>query len=144
MAGRRWRLVAWAAAAFFPLAGCSDSGDDGTRPDGGGQAEVSFADDIQPIFTASCAVGGCHGGGSTSGGLTLAAGQSHAALVNVPAQQRPDLKRIRPVEPDSSYLYLKITGAEGVSIMPPPPSGSLPSDQITLIRTWIENGALDD
>lgn len=130
--------VVWVGLSF----GCSDRGDKNTQPNGGGSEEVSFADIVQPIFTGSCASAGCHGGGAPSADLDLSPGQSYAALVNVPAQQRPALKRVLPNEPDSSYLYHRLTGAQGASLMPP--GGGLPAGQIAEIRQWIEEGARDN
>jgi mono/diheme cytochrome c family protein len=124
-------------------AGCSDQGSD--PADEGGPTDppddgVSFASDVQPIFDASCV--GCHGPGGNAG-LDLSAGASWANLVDVPSAET-QLLRVHPSEPDSSWLYLKMTGAhDGVgSVMPP--SGPLPTATLDLVRTWIEEGALDN
>jgi len=132
-------LVRVAGVLGLLLVGCSDSGEKNTQPNGNGGEEVSFAGVVQPIFTASCATGGCHSSTGPAGDLDLSPGQSYAALVNMPALQRPDLKRILPDEPDSSYLYHRLTGAQGATLMPP--GGALPAGQIAEIRQWIEEGA---
>jgi len=125
-------------------AGCSDYGD--APEDAGGIVEppppsVSFAADVQPIFDANCV--GCHGAVGNAD-LTLLAGQSHANLVGVVATES-DLARIHPGEPDSSWLYLKITdGQDFGTHMPPPPLPLLPDSAREAIRTWIEEGALDN
>ena len=123
------------------LIACSDLGDD--PEDGGGPMNpppeaVSFADDIQPIFDANCVV--CHGDGGNAG-LDLRSGQSYTNLVGIKATES-DLSRIEPGEPMNSWLYLKLTGQQDVGTMMPP-SGSLDADLTDLVRTWIEEGALD-
>ncbi len=138
--GRLWVLALGLAAL---LASCSDSGDKATDPGGGpSNEEVSFAADVQPILSGSCAVSDCHAGASPAQGLDLSAGASYAALVGVQAAQRPDLQRVHPGEPDSSYLVLKIEGGQGISRMPP--GGALQAEQIATIRSWIEEGADDN
>jgi mono/diheme cytochrome c family protein len=128
-------------AAVVMLAGCSDQGDDPV--DEGGPLDpptaVSFADDIQPIFDASCA--GCHGVGGAAG-LNLTAGASYAQLVGVEAAES-DLNRVEPGEPNQSWLYLKITGNQDVGDSMPP-SGLLPSASRDLVRDWIADGAPDN
>jgi hypothetical protein len=132
------RCLVLAAAWLVPLAGCSDMGNDAAQPSGGSE-EVSFSADVQPIFSASCAISDCHSGEFPAADMNLSAGQSHAALVNVPALQRPDLERVLAGEPDSSYLYHRLTAAQGATVMPP--GSPLPAGQIATIRQWIEEGA---
>jgi mono/diheme cytochrome c family protein len=123
------------------LVACSDLGDD--PADGGGPMDppseaVSFTDDIQPIFDANCVV--CHGDGGNAG-LDLRSGQSYTNLVGIKATES-DLSRIEPGEPMNSWLYLKLTGQQDVGTMMPP-TGFLDADLTDLVRTWIEEGALD-
>jgi hypothetical protein len=106
--------------------------------------DVSFALDIQPIFNANCS---CHISGM-SGGLSLAEGQSYANLVGVPSSQVPSLNRVEPGDPDNSYLYMKHSGAPGIS------GGRMPlnnptffdanPDLLELERQWILGGALNN
>ena len=103
---------------------------------------VSFAAAVQPIFTESCALSGCHTGTFPAGGLDLAAGQAYANIVNVASGEVPALKRVLPGDASSSYLYQKITNASG-TLGSPMPLGSnpLPSDEIDAIEAWINQGA---
>ena len=110
--------------------------------------DVSFSVDVQPIFTASCAVMGCHdgvggpggrpvGGGATSLDLTL--GNAYESLLNATSPCGPV---VLSGEPDSSLLIGKLTGSEVCTgtQMPkgdPPLAGSL----IDTISTWICQGA---
>lgn len=131
----------WLAALAACLGGCSDQGDptDG-EPDGA----ISYAGDIQPIFSASCASNDCHGGPEPALGLSLVAGSSYANIVDQPSLQRPDLRLVLPGEPDSSYLYLKLVGTAGIDGARMPFGGTLPQASIDRIGDWIARGALPD
>ncbi len=136
-----WRRGLFLAVLLLaPFAGCSDSGEKVTEPNGGPEL-VSFSAAIQPIFSASCALSQCHSGAVPTGGMDLSAGQSHAAIVGVSATMQPDLKRVLPFEPDSSFLYHRLIG-QGASVMPP--GSSLLAGEIAEIRQWIEEGALNN
>ena len=131
--------------ALAVLAGCSDYGDD--PMDGGGPTDppdppeptVSYADDVQPIFDANCV--GCHGDGGNAG-LDLRPGLSYANLYEVQSTESA-LNRVEPEEPMLSWLYLKLTGQQNVGTEMPPGS-LLDADTRELVRTWIEEGALDN
>ena len=103
-----------------------------TGPDTGGS--IDYDRDIQPIWNRSCT--SCHSGSSPSGGLDLRAGVSYSNLVNV-ISPTYNVWRVRSGKPDSSVLYHKIidSGRYGGKM---PPGGSLSSDEINLIRRWIE------
>lgn len=127
-----------AAAVIVVLAGCSDRGTEPTSP-GGGVDPVSYAADVQPIWNANCT--GCHGAGG-NGGLDLRMPGSRANLVDVPSPSWPGL-RVVAGEPDSSVLYLKLTGTAGVGDRMPQ-GGSLGADDTEIVRLWIAEGALDN
>jgi hypothetical protein len=99
--------------------------------------QVEYETEIQPIFNANCT--GCHG---SSGGLSLAAGVSYNNLVGIPSNQQPSINLVEPEDPANSYLYMKITGAEGISGQRMPIGGQLSNADITTIETWINEGAL--
>lgn len=114
--------------------------------DGGGGGDlVSFAADIQPIFTANCAVAGCHVGPSGQAGLVLEPGQALGNIVNVPSSQMPALSRIAPGDPANSYLVRKIGGG-GAFIGAAMPLGRAPLSgaQIQAIVRWVEQGAMNN
>jgi hypothetical protein len=83
---------------------------------------VSFSSDLQPIFTANCALSGCHVAGSQVPYLTsdVSYSQLTSGYVNT-------------VIPSQSTLYLMINGEMSVHI----PSAS----DRQKIYDWIRNGA---
>jgi hypothetical protein len=106
---------------------------------------VSFCADIQPIFTASCALSGCHAGPAPQLGQNLAPGNAYASIVNVPSVEAPALDRVEPGDPDASYLVHKIQGTfasvGGSGGRMPLGQGALPQEDIDRIRAWIVAGA---
>ncbi len=99
-------------------------------------AQVSFAT-VQQLLTGYCS--GCH---PPNQGMNLLAGQVYANIVNVRSQEDPALMRVRPGDPASSYLYLKVSESR------PPVGGQMPlegspltNDQLTTLRVWIQQGA---
>src|SRR5207244_11159735 len=69
----------------------------------------------QPIFNRSCALGGCHVGPVPAQGQDLTAGVAYAQSVNVPSTEQPRLKRVKPGDPNNSYLVRKIQGGPNIS-----------------------------
>jgi hypothetical protein len=140
---------AWGLAASLLLLGSLSTAcfsEHTTAPAGGGV--VSFANDIQPILSGSCAFSNCHGTNANPGGrpMVLTTGQSYANMVGVFAVELTTMQRIRAGEPDNSYLIHKIQGTHrgiGGSGERMPLSGSpLSQTQINLFRSWVAKGAL--
>jgi hypothetical protein len=100
-------------------------------------APVDFEKDVQPIFTANCAVAGCHAGTRASAALRLDAGFSYDSLLSPSSPFSP---RVIPKDPDKSLLVQRIEG----TFPPQMPQGRPPLSQaqISLIRRWISEGAL--
>jgi hypothetical protein len=141
---RRVRPCA-ASAVLLVLAlagGCADQG----GPVTGAPVQpvpVSFANDVQSIFTASCVAASCHGTPRPPTNPDLRAGSSWAALVNVTSAGYPPDLRVEPGHPERSVLYLKISGTSRGARMP---FGLAPLDsaQVVTIRRWIAEGALEN
>jgi hypothetical protein len=106
---------------------------------------VCFTRDIQPIFTANCALSGCHAGTSPQQNQNLSAGLAYQYIVNVASNERAGMKRVLPFQPDSSYLVHKIQGTQlsvgGSGARMPLGAAPLTQGQIDLIRAWIAAGA---
>ena len=110
---------------------CGTCGGSGLNADGCcGETSncVHYEDEIQPILNNKCI--GCHNDGHSTG-LDL---RSHAGVM------RGSNNRSVIIEYDhlSSELWKKINSAAM------PPIGSLTTNQIYLIMTWIDEGALDN
>lgn len=142
-------FVGTLAMATLACAGDGTSGPPGNNGNGNdGDGTVSFAVSVQPIFTASCALSGCHAGLTPQLGQNLSQGQAFSNIVNVPAVEVPGLMRVRPNLPDSSYLVHKIQGTQGTvggsGARMPLTGCCLDQAQIDIIRTWISQGAVNN
>lgn len=75
--------------------------------------------------------------------MVLETGGSYAQIYNQSSFEIPQLRRVRPFQPDSSYLLKKLRGDRDIVGVRMPFFGDpLPAEQIDLIRRWIESGAL--
>ena len=97
-------------------------GQDPTAP----PQDVSFSGDLQPIFTASCALSGCHDG-VPAHKPSLTAENSYNAIIGGGF--------INTVVPASSLLYGEVKSG-GM-----PPTGALKPSDVQKILDWIRNGA---
>jgi len=88
--------------------------------------EICFERDVLPIFRNSCAIAGCHDG----------TGESDLRLTNYLTISHS----VDPGKPYSSSVYKAIIATAGENKMPPDQPLSL--DNRTIIRLWIEQGAL--
>lgn len=107
---------------------------------------VSFSGAVQPIFTGNCASIGCHAGPMPAQGMNLSAGAAYAGLVNVPSAECGPTLRVRPGDATNSYLMWKLQGSGPCFSGTQMPKGSPPlsAAQQTTIRTWINEGALNN
>lgn len=103
--------------------------------------EVSFSEDIQPIFTNNCIQ--CHDQNHQTG-LDLREGNSYDLLVNVSSTNYAPNLRIEPLSLENSVLWNKIIDS-GVFGQQMPPIGEPVSNfDIEKIESWIELGALNN
>jgi hypothetical protein len=94
------------------------------------------------IFNSNCAISGCHLGSSAPFELDLSEGNSFGKLVNTSSQEVPSLLRVKPDDPDNSYLVIKIeNGPNIVGQQMPLGRPPLSQEQINSIREWILDGA---
>jgi len=105
---------------------------------------VSFRDDVLPVLTTRCVM--CHMDGADQAKMSLFP-EAWSHLVGVDSTESP-LKRVEPGIPDKSYLYRKLMGthleAGGSGLRMPFQQDPLSAEELALIRTWIEQGALQN
>lgn len=103
---------------------------------------VKFSE-VQAIFNNNCTA--CHNpsGKDFYAGLDLS-GNSYDMIVNVNSTQRPNEFLIKPESPNESYLLRKLTGENIEGDIMPNPFAKLNEIQINRIKTWIEEGALNN
>ncbi len=113
-----------------------------------GVDQVTLAGDVQPIFTSTCALSGCHAGTNPQLGMNLSVGQTFANVINVPSMELSTMNRVTPGQPNSSYLVHKVQGTHsdvgGTGFQMPIGGSPLTQAQIDLIRAWIAAGARPD
>lgn len=118
-------LILVSAAIMISFSSCykdiASPGQDPTAP----PQDVSFSGDLQPIFTASCALSGCHDGSSHNPALT--ATSSYNAIIGGGF--------IDKLVPANSILYGEVKSGSM------PPTGALKPSDIQKILDWIRNGA---
>jgi hypothetical protein len=115
--------------------------------------DVSFANQVQLIYTNTCAFAGCHAGPSPAANMNLEAGMAYMNLVGQPSTQTltdgvTRLNRVEPGAPEMSYLFKKHRGDEDISgqRMPRNDPGffDIRTDLLEIERRWILEGALDN
>jgi hypothetical protein len=93
-----------------------------------GLPEVCFERDVLPIYTNSCAISGCHDGKGEAGPAL----NNYTNIVNT----------VVPGDPGASSSYQAMITKWGENMMPPGQPISL--DNRTMVRVWIEQGALNN
>lgn len=111
-------------------------------------ANPSFGRDIAPVLRQTCAsASACHGLPAGQLGLVLEGPDSalYAHLVNVPSAYDTAYVRVKPGQPDSSWMYMVLSDSPSVRQnfpyrMPLTELPLAPAVRQT-IRNWIANGA---
>jgi hypothetical protein len=114
-------------AAFAGFAACDKNNQPPKPPTPVG--EVSFKEDVIPIFNASCNTAGCHNGSIAP---NLQENVAHTNLIGG--------GYINLATPENSELYQWMLGNRS---MPMPLEGSNPSYNATILA-WINQGALNN
>lgn len=134
---------------FIPLLLLTACGELKTPTGAGGPGDpiddsATFTRVQSEIFTPTCATIGCHDPLGQQSQLVLTAGRAYAQTVNVPSVELPSVMRVRPNDPDNSYLYRKIIGVNITGDRMPQGRAPLSDAQIRLVRDWIRRGAPND
>jgi hypothetical protein len=134
------------AATLIAIAGCAGNGqglDANGRPIDESTVDIALSADFQSIqdniFTPICSV--CHVGAGAPMGLRLDAANSYSLLVGVPSTEVPTILRVKPGDPDNSYIIQKLEGHAAVGARMPFGGPYLSTDTIAFIREWITEGA---
>ena len=117
-------LIAFAACTICACA--SDSGEldhDGERDAGG----AALYRKVEAIVTQSCAREVCHGFMVANAHMDLMRDGFRAALVNVPSCEYDRMLRVKPGDPEHSWMMIKLSGpvrfrqyADFIDIQPEP------------------------
>lgn len=91
---------------------------------------ISFQDQVQPVFNQNCI--GCHNGNLEP---DLRDGFAFASLMSLPEGS------IVPGDAEGSELVEMLNGGGD---NPMPPAGPIPAAKINLIKSWINEGALNN
>lgn len=109
--------------------------------------DVSFSQQVVPIFTAHCVV--CHAAGRAADragiSMRLTPEEAHGSLVNQVSSQNPNWVRVLPGDPESSLIYQKVSSDQPpVGFRMPLGCSPLTGQEVEWIRGWIEQGAEDN
>jgi len=129
------------ATLFFSIWALSCSSNERT-------VEPKLSSIQREIFDKNCNAGSCHGSGM-KGGLSLVAGNSYRQLLDIAGsidkKNVPAFVRVFPGNPDSSFLYIKITSPDtNQGEIMPRGNDRLSPEKIKSIRQWILDGARDN
>jgi hypothetical protein len=91
---------------------------------------VIFNKNILPILISNCAMTGCHSNSNPAGNLDLSAGNAYSQL------SKKGSGYINVSNPNYSILYSTLISVSS----PMPPSGSLSSCDLQLIKNWMSQG----
>ena len=136
------------------MIGCGDSGL--SCPDGEIPCDGECVPEVEPniesvhaqVFSVSCTFSSCHDNQNPAQGLSLfTVEDAMTNLIDVPAEQRPELNRVTASDLDDSYLVNKLRGVDmglndqGEPSDQMPQNGELCQAKIDGVLEWIELGA---
>ena len=110
----------------------------------GAPSATTFSAIQNDIFNVSCALSGCHTGGSPTGGMNLSSGQAYLNIVGIASSEVPGLQRITPGNANDSYMVQKLEGTAAVGAQMPFGAAPLSNAKIQNLRDWIDAGAMDN
>lgn len=146
------KLAATALLGLLAATAACGNDDGGAVLDGGTMCSTvspTFTNLHTTIFSAPrCNQDFCHGSRSTQGNLLLGAAQADAYASITGATDRSDSKtqypkRVEPMMPDKSFLWIKLT----VPTVPGglmPLGGKLNDCELAAVQEWITKGAPND
>lgn len=132
-------------ATGLVLSGCSSDDDTPSEETGGDEVTASLASIQEKVFDVQCIL--CHSGDEPAASLSLADGESYAALVDVQATNAPNV-RVITGDSANSFLIRKMRGTdltetEGAR-MPRNGPPFVEDAVVDVIAQWIDAGAQDN
>jgi CHRD domain-containing protein/Big-like domain-containing protein len=117
-----------------------------------GQINASATAPAAPTLTqlkssAFVVCGGCHTGGGTAlpASMDLTPSHIYASIVGVASVEQPALQRVKPGDPNNSYVVQKLEGAPTITGARMPFGGPyLSQATIDQVRAWITAGAANN
>lgn len=139
------RAIIGMAGGLLVVTTVACGGSSPSSPSGGGGGTTAVTATLSSIqsqvFSQRCY--GCHGTNRREQNLDLQ-NNGHGNIVNRQSNQT-SLMLVSPGNPDQSYLLHKVEGRSGiVGSRMPQGQAALSAEEITAIRTWIQNGALNN
>ena len=125
--------------ALAILSSCMNNVEDISDGNGIDPSEVSYSQDIQPIFSSSCGGSGCHLPNTTNG-VNLS---SYSAVMNSTGLSY-NSEIVLAGNPEGSPLVDKIEPNPDIGARMPLTGGFLTPTEINMIKAWIEGGAEDN
>ena len=120
------KIIIWMLAALLVVNGCYY---DEIATFEGLPQNVSFKNDVQPVFNANCITSGCHDA-VPGHNPSLVFENSYDAILSG--------NYVNVTEPNKSLLYLELSSGSM------PPSGALSINDQKIILAWITEGAKEN
>lgn len=130
------RLLILASLLPVALVGCKHETDFVPEPSISVNCDpdtIYFQNDILPLLLSSCATSGCHDNATAEHGVILT---SYSQIMQT--------GKIKPGDPNDSEIIEVLTKNDPDDIMPPPPKQPLDPALIQMIKTWIQQGAINN
>ncbi|MEY4722388.1 MAG: hypothetical protein RIQ46_2113 [Pseudomonadota bacterium] len=137
------RALPLLAVMSAALAACSGSPEGNAEGSPATAGKSLFQAEIAPLLASNCAT--CHLTGQEAGNMALIPAKAIESLVGVKSVEAPNLMRVVPGDPDTSYLVMKLEGTHmargGTGAQMPFGAPPLPKEKIAKVRQWIAEGA---
>jgi mono/diheme cytochrome c family protein len=95
---------------------------------------------VEALFGRSCAQAGCHAAPFPQQDMDLSAEHYYASVVGVPSKEQPEVLRVKPGDPENSYLIRKVKGDPSITGTQMPLIGEkLTPEEIGLLEAWVRS-----
>jgi len=126
----------------FWLMACGSKESDTANNDDSLSIPATFSMVQEEIFRPSCAFSSCHGAGA--GYLLLDGSNDYDNLVNKESANKAGETLVIPGDVSNSYLFRKCVSEVDIVGDIMAPNVGISERQEAVLRSWIENGALND